>query len=100
MIVPHRPPRSADGGPDGGGRGASAGRASGTAWDGAGRRRPTPYWSYGPSIPARPLLPSLGGLVAQTGSPLSHLAVLAREFRLPAVVGWPTPYGAFRRAHG
>ncbi|MEU6225852.1 PEP-utilizing enzyme [Streptomyces sp. NPDC047042] len=34
-----------------------------------------------------PLLPGLTGLVAQTGSPLSHLAVLAREFGLPAVVG-------------
>jgi pyruvate,water dikinase len=34
-----------------------------------------------------PLLGGLTGLVAQTGSPLSHLAVLAREFGLPAVVG-------------
>ncbi|MGI5453910.1 PEP-utilizing enzyme [Streptomyces sp. CA-249302] len=34
-----------------------------------------------------PLLPELTGLIAQTGSPLSHLAVLAREFGLPAVVG-------------
>jgi pyruvate,water dikinase len=34
-----------------------------------------------------PLLPELAGLVAQTGSPLSHLAVLSREFGLPAVVG-------------
>lgn len=34
-----------------------------------------------------PLLPELTALVAQTGSALSHLALLAREFGLPAVVG-------------
>ncbi|KUO03986.1 hypothetical protein AQJ67_14650 [Streptomyces caeruleatus] len=37
-----------------------------------------------------PLLPGLTGrpgLVAQTGSRSSHLAFLAREFGLPAVVG-------------
>jgi pyruvate,water dikinase len=34
-----------------------------------------------------PLLPRLGGLVAETGSPLSHLAILAREHRVPTVVG-------------
>lgn len=34
-----------------------------------------------------PLLPGLAGLVAETGSPLSHLAILAREAHVPAVVG-------------
>ena len=34
-----------------------------------------------------PLLPRLGGLVAETGSPLSHLAILAREMGVPVVVG-------------
>lgn len=34
-----------------------------------------------------PLLPSLTGLVAETGSSLSHLAILAREQGVPAVVG-------------
>jgi pyruvate,water dikinase len=34
-----------------------------------------------------PLLPRLGGLVAETGSVLSHLAILAREFGVPTVVG-------------
>jgi phosphohistidine swiveling domain-containing protein len=34
-----------------------------------------------------PLLPGLGGLVAETGSPLSHLAILAREYGVPTVVG-------------
>jgi pyruvate,water dikinase len=32
-------------------------------------------------------LPVVSGLVAETGSPLSHLAILAREYRVPAVVG-------------
>jgi pyruvate,water dikinase len=34
-----------------------------------------------------PLLPGLAGLVAETGSALSHLAILAREQGVPAVVG-------------
>jgi len=34
-----------------------------------------------------PLLPGLGGLVAETGNVLSHLAILAREFGVPTVVG-------------
>jgi phosphohistidine swiveling domain-containing protein len=34
-----------------------------------------------------PLLPNLGGLVAETGNVLSHLAILAREFGVPTVVG-------------
>lgn len=34
-----------------------------------------------------PVLPGLGGLIAETGSILSHLAILAREFGVPTVVG-------------
>jgi len=34
-----------------------------------------------------PMLPGLRGLVAETGSVLSHLAILAREFGVPTVVG-------------
>ena len=34
-----------------------------------------------------PMLPGLGGLVAETGSVLSHLAILAREYGVPTVVG-------------
>jgi phosphohistidine swiveling domain-containing protein len=34
-----------------------------------------------------PKLERLGGLVAETGSPLAHLAILAREAGLPTVVG-------------
>jgi pyruvate,water dikinase len=35
-----------------------------------------------------PLLPRLKGIVAETGSVLSHLAILAREARVPTVVGY------------
>ncbi|MFI0449045.1 PEP/pyruvate-binding domain-containing protein [Actinomadura sp. 6N118] len=38
-----------------------------------------------PSLAAS--LPKLAGLVAETGSPLSHLAILARELNVPTVVG-------------
>ncbi|CCK30875.1 hypothetical protein BN159_6496 [Streptomyces davaonensis JCM 4913] len=69
-------------------RGVSGGRAVGTAWDGSAPRPPDPVLVVRTLDPAlAPLLPGLTGLVAQTGSPLSHLAVLAREFHLPAVVG-------------
>jgi phosphohistidine swiveling domain-containing protein len=33
------------------------------------------------------VLPGLAGVVAENGSPLSHLAILAREFGVPVVVG-------------
>lgn len=36
-----------------------------------------------------PFLPDLAGLVSETGSALSHLAILAREMHLPTVVGVP-----------
>ena len=39
----------------------------------------TPAWT--------PLFPSLAGLVTETGGILSHAAVVAREYGLPAVVG-------------
>lgn len=74
----------------GAGRSASGGRATGVVHG-------------GPSLPEAgavlvvqsldprlaPLLPRLGALVAETGSPLSHLAILAREIGLPVVVGVP-----------
>lgn len=40
-----------------------------------------------PSI--APVLPRLAGLVAETGSVLAHIAILAREANLPTVVGFP-----------
>jgi pyruvate,water dikinase len=42
------------------------------------------------------VIPRLAGLVAETGSPLSHLAILAREHRVPVVVG---DAGATARYH-
>ncbi|MFB9505085.1 PEP/pyruvate-binding domain-containing protein [Streptomyces aurantiacus] len=70
------------------GQGVSGGRAAGTAWDAVGPRPSDPVLVVRTLDPAlAPLLPGLAGLVAQTGSPLSHLAVLAREFGLPTVVG-------------
>ncbi|MFF4354131.1 PEP/pyruvate-binding domain-containing protein [Streptomyces sp. NPDC001530] len=75
-------------GGDGSGRGVAGGRAAGTAWDGTGPRPPDAILVVRTLDPAlAPLLPGLAGLVAQTGSPLSHLAVLAREFGLPTVAG-------------
>lgn len=69
-------------------RGVSGGRAIGTAWDGEGTGPSDAVLVVRTLDPAlAPLLPRLSGLVAQTGSPLSHLAVLAREFGVPAVVG-------------
>ena len=41
-----------------------------------------------------PLLPRLSGIVAETGSVLAHLAILAREAGVPTVVGYA---GAHRR---
>lgn len=78
----------ADDGHGGGMRGVSGGRAVGTVWDGEGPRPADPVLVVRTLDPAlAPLLPGLTALVAQTGSPLSHLAVLAREYGLPAVVG-------------
>jgi phosphohistidine swiveling domain-containing protein len=36
-----------------------------------------------------PLFPTASGLIVERGSPLSHSAVVAREFGLPTVVGVP-----------
>ncbi|WP_406195811.1 PEP-utilizing enzyme [Streptomyces europaeiscabiei] len=73
---------------DDGGRGVSGGRGIGTVWDGDGTRPQDALLVVRTLDPAlAPLLPHLTGLVAQTGSPLSHLAVLAREFGVPVVVG-------------
>lgn len=37
------------------------------------------------------VLPDVAALVSETGSPLSHLAILAREYRVPVVVGYREP---------
>ncbi|MDX3688989.1 PEP/pyruvate-binding domain-containing protein [Streptomyces europaeiscabiei] len=83
VVAEHTAGRSGDGG-----RGVSGGRGIGTVWDGDGTGPPDALLVVRTLDPAlAPLLPRLTGLVAQTGSPLSHLAVLAREFGVPAVVG-------------
>ncbi|MFL6206137.1 MAG: PEP/pyruvate-binding domain-containing protein [Acidimicrobiales bacterium] len=70
-----------------GGTGASGGRAVGIVAHGL---RPPPgsvlvVDTLDPRL--APVLGGLAGLVAATGSPLSHLAILAREHGVPAVVG-------------
>jgi phosphohistidine swiveling domain-containing protein len=74
----------------GGGIPASGGRAVGTACHGTVRHPPSP----GDVLVVRhlepglaPLLPRISGLVSETGSTLSHLAILAREYGVPTVVG-------------
>ncbi len=76
------------GGEGGGGTGASAGRATGPvaydpedAPDGAALVVRT----LDPGL--APVLSRVGSLVAETGSVLSHVAILAREAEVPTVVG-------------
>ncbi|MFE7751300.1 PEP-utilizing enzyme [Streptomyces sp. NPDC057428] len=70
------------------GQGAGGGFGVGTAWDGRGERPEHPVLIVDHLDPAlASMLPGLAGLVAQTGSPLSHLAVLAREHLVPTAVG-------------
>ena len=73
-----------------GGRAAGGGRGSGRVHDGDGMPHAGAVLvvrTLDPSLAT--VLPQLGGLVSETGSVLSHLAVLAREFNVPVVVGVP-----------
>ncbi|MDX2599347.1 PEP/pyruvate-binding domain-containing protein [Streptomyces caniscabiei] len=88
VVVAERAAGPSGAGGGTGGRGVSGGRGFGTVWDGVGTGPPEAVLVVRTLDPAlAPLLPHLTGLVAQTGSPLSHLAVLAREFGVPTVVG-------------
>ncbi|MDX3510158.1 PEP/pyruvate-binding domain-containing protein [Streptomyces caniscabiei] len=88
VVVAERAAGPSGAGAGAGGRGVSGGRGFGTVWDGVGTGPPEAVLVVRTLDPAlAPLLPHLTGLVAQTGSPLSHLAVLAREFGVPTVVG-------------
>ncbi|WP_329137197.1 PEP-utilizing enzyme [Streptomyces sp. NBC_01476] len=70
------------------GQGAGGGQGTGTAWHGDGERPADAVLVVRSLDPAlAPLLPELAGLVAETGSVLSHLAVLAREYQVPTAVG-------------
>jgi phosphohistidine swiveling domain-containing protein len=79
---------AASAGSSGRGRGAGGGRGAGPVHSGAGAP-PEGSVLVVPSLDPglAPWLPRLAGLVAETGSPLSHLAILAREYRVPVAVG-------------
>ncbi|WP_240661919.1 PEP/pyruvate-binding domain-containing protein [Streptomyces sp. WAC 06738] len=80
----------------GGGQGAGGGSGAGVAWDGAGERPERAVLVVPVLDPGlAPQLAGLAGLVAETGSALSHLAVLAREFGVPTAVGVPGAVGRF-----
>lgn len=86
-VVVYRPRKKASGGE---GTGASAGHAVGVVHGGEG----VPAQGEILVVPTldpdlATLLPRLGGIVSETGSVLSHLAIMAREFGVPAVVGVP-----------
>ncbi|MGI5165892.1 PEP/pyruvate-binding domain-containing protein [Spirillospora sp. CA-253888] len=81
-IVAESPP------PGDGARPAGGGRGSGPVHSGPGAPPPGAVLVVdilAPSLAA--WLPRLSGVVSETGSPLSHLAILARELGVPAVVG-------------
>jgi pyruvate,water dikinase len=69
--------------PVGGGRGA--GRVSERRGDTATGPEVLVVRTLDPQL--APALPGLAGLVSETGGALSHLAILARELRVPVVVG-------------
>lgn len=72
----------------GGSQGAGGGRAIGTArarMEDVGPGDVLVVRTLDPQLAG--VLPMLGGLVAETGSVLSHLAILAREFQVATVVG-------------
>lgn len=78
------------------GRGAGGGRGSGTVVTPSALPAPGAVLVVRTLDPAlAPLLGSLEGLVAETGSPLSHLAILAREYGVPTVVGVHDAVGRF-----
>ncbi|NEA98647.1 PEP/pyruvate-binding domain-containing protein [Streptomyces sp. SID13726] len=80
----------------GDGQGAGGGFGTGVAWDGRGERPEHAVLVVRSLDPAlAPVLPGLAGLVAETGSALSHLAVLAREFKVPTAVGVPAAVDRF-----
>lgn len=72
----------------GGGTGAGGGRAMGPVHDGVGPPPPGSVLVVRTLDPGlAPVLPRLAGLVAETGSVLSHLAILARELGVATAVG-------------
>ncbi|WP_338146643.1 PEP/pyruvate-binding domain-containing protein, partial [Streptomyces boncukensis] len=89
-LADGRPVAAPEGRGAGAGQGAGGGSGMGTVWNGQPEGEPAER----PVLVVRTLdpglggvLPRLSGLVAETGSPLSHLAVLAREYGVPTAVG-------------
>lgn len=83
-------PAARTGARPGAGLGAGGGRGTGPVVHGSVRHPPAP----GDVLVVRelqpglaPWLPGLAGLVSETGAILSHLAILAREYGVPTVVG-------------
>jgi pyruvate,water dikinase len=73
----------------GGGTGAGGGSGSGpVTFDAADPPTGSVLVTTTLSPGLGPLLPRLQGIVAETGSVLSHLAILAREARVPTIVGY------------
>ncbi len=86
-IVVYRPRKKAAAGE---GTGASAGRAEGTVYGGDGTPKRGDVLVVSTLDPdLATLLPRVNAIVAETGSVLSHLAIMAREYGVPAVVGVP-----------
>lgn len=83
-VVPVLDPLPADGP-----RGVSGGRGRGVVADLSAGPPPTGSVVVVGSLDPRlaPVLGRLAGVVSETGSPLSHLAILARELAVPVVVG-------------
>lgn len=74
----------------GAGTGAGGGLGRGRVHGGEGEPAPGAVLVVGTLDPSlAPVLPRLGALVAETGSVLAHLAILAREAGVPTVVGLP-----------
>ncbi len=84
VVIPVREGRDAEAG-----KGAGGGRGSGPVHVGTETAPPSGavlvVRTLDPDLAA--VLPDLAGLVAETGSVLSHLAILAREYGVPTVVG-------------
>ncbi|MDQ3981075.1 MAG: PEP-utilizing enzyme, partial [Actinomycetota bacterium] len=92
-VVVYRPRKKAPGGE---GTGASAGRAEGVVYGGEGTPKRGDILVVSTLDPdLATLLPRVNAVVAETGSVLSHLAIMAREYGVPAVVGVPDAVSRF-----
>jgi pyruvate,water dikinase len=72
---------------EGSARGAGGGRGAGPVHLGNDPRRGDVLVVKVLDPALATILPNLGGLISETGSVLSHLAILAREYGVPTVVG-------------